>query len=180
MLALIALAPLGCGDVASAEVTDAGPGGFSLVHEVTIAADRSTVWQAAVARVGDWWSDEHTVSGNAGNMRIDAVPLGCFCESFGGHAGVVHQIVTFVNPTVMLRLTGGLGPLGLMGVDGNMLWEFFDDKEGARVRFSYTVGGYYPDGLDSIAGAVDFVIGEALMRLKVYVETGESDVADAG
>jgi len=180
MLALIALAPLGYGDVASAEVTDAGPGGFSLVHEVTIAADRSTVWQAAVARVGDWWSDDHTVSGNAGNMRIDAVPLGCFCESFGGHAGVVHQIVTFVNPTVMLRLTGGLGPLGLMGVDGNMLWEFFDDEQGARVRFSYTVGGYDPDGLDSIAGAVDFVIGEALMRLKAYVETGDSDVADAG
>ena len=180
MLALIALAPLGYGDVASAEVTDAGPGGFSLVHEVTIAADRSTVWQAAVARVGDWWSDDHTVSGNAGNMRIDAVPLGCFCESLGGHAGVVHQIVTFVNPTVMLRLTGGLGPLGLMGVDGNMLWEFFDDEQGARVRFSYTVGGYDPDGLDSIAGAVDFVIGEALMRLKAYVETGDSDVADAG
>jgi uncharacterized protein YndB with AHSA1/START domain len=179
MLAVIALAPLGYGDVASAEVTDAGPGGFSLVHEVTIAADRSTVWRAAVARVGDWWSDDHTVSGNAGNMRIDAVPLGCFCESFGGHAGVVHQIVTFVNPTVMLRLTGGLGPLGLMGVDGNMLWEFFDDEQGARVKFSYTVGGYYPDGLDSIAGAVDFVIGEALMRLKAYVETGDSDVADA-
>jgi uncharacterized protein YndB with AHSA1/START domain len=180
MLALIALAPLGYGDVASAEVTDAGPGGFSLVHEVTIAADRSTVWQAAVARVGDWWSDDHTVSGNAGNMRIDAVPLGCFCESLGGHAGVVHQVVTFVNPTVMLRLTGGLGPLGLMGVDGNMLWEFFDDEQGARIRFSYTVGGYDPDGLDSIAGAVDFVIGEALMRLKAYVETGDSDVADAG
>ena len=180
LLAPVALALLGLAHTASAEVTNADPGGFYLASETTIAADRGTVWQAAVARIGEWWDDDHTVSGDAANMRIEAVPLGCFCESLGGHAGVVHQIVTFVNPTVMIRLTGGLGPLGLMGVDGNMLWEFFDDDQGARVRFSYAVGGYHPDGLDSVAPAVDFVIGEALLRLKAYVETGNADDPDAG
>ena len=70
-------------------------------------------------------------------------------------------------------MTGGLGPLGLMGVNGNMLWEFEAQDDGTRVRFSYTVGGYSPDGLDTIAPAVDFVIGEALQRLASYVETGK-------
>ena len=154
-----------------AEVLSASPGGFSLTHEVLIDATREQVWQSAVNDISRWWSNEHTISGDAGNLSIDAVPQGCFCEAIGEHAGVVHLTVTFVNPNVILRLTGGLGPLGLMGVDGNMTWEFFDD-DGTRVRFNYIVGGYRPGGLDEIAAAVDAVIGDALQRLKTYIETG--------
>ncbi len=157
---------------ALAEVIDAAPGGFSLVHEVTIDASREEAWRAAVHEVGQWWSSNHTISGDATRMSIDARPQGCFCEAIGDHAGVVHLTVTFVNPNVLLRLTGGLGPLGLLGVDGNMTWEFLDAQEGTIVRFSYVVGGYRPGGLDEMAGPVDYVIGEALQRLKVYVETG--------
>lgn len=155
---------------APAEVRDASPAGFTLEHEAVIAADRLTVWRAAVHGIGDWWSDAHTISGDATKLSIDPRPQGCFCETLGGGAGMVHQTVTFVNPTVMLRLTGGLGPLGLMGVSGNMLWEFFDDPAGTRVRFSYAVGGYHPEGLDALAAAVDSVIGDALVRLARFVE----------
>jgi uncharacterized protein YndB with AHSA1/START domain len=169
---------LACGMPAAAEVIDAAPGGFSLVHEVTIAAPRHETWQAAVNEVGQWWSSDHTISGDATRMSIDAQPQGCFCEAIGDHAGVVHLTVTFVNPNVLLRLTGGLGPLGLLGVDGNMTWEFFDGEDGTTVRFAYAVGGYRPGGLDEMAEPVDFVIGEALRRLKAYVETG--DPANAG
>ena len=160
-----------------AEVTAAGPGGFVLAHEVTIEAERVDAWQAAVHDVGQWWSDAHTISGNAAAMTIDPRPMGCFCETVANGGGVVHLTVTFVNPGVLLRMTGGLGPLGLMGVDGNMTWEVFDAVEGTRVRFAYAVGGYSPDGLDAIAQPVDYVIGEALQRLKAYVETGEADTA---
>jgi len=161
-----------------AEVTAAGPGGFVLAHEVLIAAERADAWQAAIDDIGQWWSDDHTISGNAAAMSIDPQPMGCFCEAIANGGGVVHLTVTFVNPNVLLRMTGGLGPLGLMGVNGNMTWEFFDAEEGTRVRFAYAVGGYAPDGLDSIAPAVDFVIGEALQRLKAYVETGSADSAN--
>jgi hypothetical protein len=85
--------------------------------------------------------------------------------------------VTFVNPGIVLRLTGGLGPLGLMGVGGNMTWEFFDAEEGTRVRFTYAVGGYRAGGLGAIALPVDYVIGEALQRLKAYIETGDAGQA---
>jgi uncharacterized protein YndB with AHSA1/START domain len=173
----IVLAALLMARGSQAEVLAASPGGFSLTHEVLIEATREEVWRAAVNDIGRWWSSDHTISGDAANLSIDAVPQGCFCEAIGEHAGVVHLTVTFVNPNVMLRLTGGLGPLGLMGVDGNMTWEFFDD-DGTRVRFNYIVGGFRPGGLDEIAGAVDAVIGDALLRLKTYSETGDPERRD--
>ena len=158
------------------EVLDSGPNGFSLATEVTIAAPRAEVWAAAVGEIGHWWNSEHTISGDAANLSIDPVAQGCFCEAIGAHASVVHLTVTFVNPGVMLRLTGGLGPLGLLGVNGNLVWEFFDAGEGTRVRFSYAVGGYRPGGLDTLAVPVDGVISEQLARLKHYVEAGSPDV----
>jgi len=78
----------------------------------------------------------------------------------------------------MLRMTGGLGPLGLMGVNGNMTWEFFDAGDDTRVKFTYAVGGYRPGGLDGVAVPVDYVIGEALGLLKAHVENNDMDDAD--
>ena len=160
---------------AVAEVADAGAGGFTTINEIIVDAPRDVVWQSAIGEIGRWWSSAHTVSGEASRLSIDARPQGCFCEYLGEDAGVVHLTVTMANPPVVLRLTGGLGPLGLLGVDGNMTWEFSDADGATAVRFTYAVGGYRPGGLDSIAGPVDGVIGEALRRLKAYVETGDAE-----
>lgn len=165
VVALGLIAPL-----ASAEVTDAAANGFTTVNEVVIGTGRAEAWVAAMS-IGRWWSSDHTVSGDASRMSIQPVTQGCFCESLGEQAGVVHLVVTMVNPTHLLRMTGGLGPLGLMGVDGNMTWEFEDLENGTRVRFTYAVGGYSAQGLDVMAPAVDAVLGEALGRLKTFAET---------
>ena len=178
--AILVLLLVACVPVASGEVRDSANNGFTTVNEVVIAAERAAAWKAAVYDVGQWWSSDHTVSGDSTRMHIDPAMQGCFCESLGEQAGVVHLTVTMVNPTVLLRMTGGLGPLGLMGLDGNMTWEFDDAEEGTRVRFTYAVGGYSPAGLDSIAPAVDGVIAEALERLKRYVETGSPEEPAAG
>ena len=164
--------------IATAEVTDASANGFTLVHEVSVSTSRADAWVAAVHDVGGWWNPAHTISGNAELLSIDARPLGCFCEAAGG--GVVHLTVTWVSRNAILRMTGGLGPLGLMGVNGNMTWELSDDDGRTKIRFFYAVGGYSADGLDSIAESVDFVIGEALQRLKAYIETGDADNTNAG
>lgn len=162
---------------ANAEVTHAGPGGFTTEHELVVAAGRGRVWQAAIDEVGQWWSNDHTISGDAGRMSIDARPMGCFCEELAGSDGVVHLVVTSVSGNIMLRMTGGLGPLGLMGVTGNLTWEFFDEGEATRVKFTYAVGGYRPGGLAGIAVPVDYVIGEALDLLKAHVEETDMDEA---
>jgi hypothetical protein len=163
---LAAVFSLPCG----AEVIDANASGFTTRHSVTVSAARAEVYHASVASIGSWWSDDHTVSGRAANMYLEAKPQGCFCERLGDKGGVVHMTVTFVNPTVMLRLSGGLGPLGLMGVNGNMTWEFADSDEGTTVTWSYAVGGYFPGGLEQMAGAVDGVLTAQMTRLKQFLE----------
>lgn len=163
---------------AQADVASAAPAGFKIVSEVLIDAPRAIAWHSAVHEIDQWWSADHTISGDAARLSIDPEPQGCFCERLGDTAGVVHLTVTMVSPEIVLRMTGGLGPLGLMGVNGNMTWEF-DELDGqTRVRLTYVVGGYHEGGLDSIAGAVDGVLSEALHRLEAHVETG--DAANAG
>ena len=158
-----------------AEITDAEANGFTVKHAVTISADRASVYAAAVDRIGDWWSSDHTFSGNAANLYIETGTPGCFCETLGEGAGLVHMAVTFVNPGVMLRLTGGLGPLGLLGVAGNMTWEFDAAEDGTVMTLQYAVGGYMPGGLDAFAEAVDGVLVEQMTRLKAFIETGSAE-----
>ena len=160
---------------AAAEILDADKNGFSIRYSTTVDADRMTVYGAAVDQVGAWWSSDHTVSGIAANLYITTDLPGCFCESLGESGGLVHMVVSFVNPGVMVRLTGGLGPLGLMGVSGNMTWEFEDAEDQTTVTLQYAVGGYMAGGLDSIAPAVDGVLMEAMDRLKQYIEAGSPD-----
>ena len=176
--ALLSIAVLA--GAASADVKDSAAGGFTIVNEVVVTADRADVWRQAIDEIGLWWSADHTVSGDSSRLSITAVPQGCFCEAFGEGSGVVHLTVTMVNPGVVLRLTGGLGPLGLMGVDGNMTWEFESVEGGTKVTFTYAVGGYRAGGLDELAGPVDFVIAEALARLKTHIEVAAADSDDIG
>lgn len=160
--------------LAAAEVTDSAANGFTTVNSVVVKADRMTAWEAAI-QVGRWWSSSHTMSGDAARMSIEPRVQGCFCESLGEQAGVVHLTVLSVMPGTSLRLSGGLGPLGLMGVYGNMTWDFQDVDGGTRIRFKYAVGGYMDGGLDQVAEPVDGVLGEALDRLATYIDTGNPE-----
>ena len=174
--AILAMMALMLAPHAVAEVKDSASNGFTTVNEVVVDASRAEAWVAAMD-IGRWWSSDHTISGDAARMSIEARTQGCFCESLSDDAGVVHLTVTSVMPAVLLRMTGGLGPLGLMGVDGNMTWEFEDVPGGTRVRFTYAVGGYMAGGLDQMAEPVDRVLGEALSRLKAFAETGAPEPA---
>ncbi len=157
-----------------AEVLDSAPNGFTVKSSVVIPAERVAVYQVAMTKVGRWWSSDHTVSGDASNLYMDARVLGCFCERLGEGAGLVHLTISFINPGVMVRFNGGLGPLGLMGVAGNMTWEFETVDEGTLVTIEYAIGGYMPGGLDAVAAPVDGVLADALARLAAFIQDGDS------
>lgn len=160
---------------AAAEVTDAASGGFVVRIQHNVVAPRATVWRMLTGHVAEWWNGDHTYSGSAANMFIEPRPLGCFCETLGDGGAVVHMTVTMINPGKLLRLTGGLGPIGLMGADGNMVFSLVDDGDNTQLTLEYRVGGYHPDGLDAIAPAVDGVLAEQVQRLVNLVESGAPD-----
>ena len=157
---------------APATVTDASANGFTVRHEIRTSVSADALWAALSQDVARWWHPDHTYSGDARNLSLELRPLGCFCETTAGGGSVVHLTVTFVQPGETLRLTGGLGPLGLMGVDGNMTISVLKADGETVLQLVYVVGGYSADGLDAIAPAVDAVLSEQMQRLATFAQTG--------
>ena len=158
---------------ANAEVVEATANGMQIRHVVAIAAPVTTVY-GKFLRVAAWWEKEHTFSGDAANLSLSAAPGGCFCEKLPQGGGVVHLTVVNVAPNQRITLTGALGPLQRSGVTGAMTFSFVPKPTGSELVMVYNVGGYYPDGLQSVAGAVDDVLLRQLQRLKSLVETGNA------
>ena len=161
------------GTTAGDALAQAPASGFSFRHEAPIQAPRADVFRALVEQVGSWWDSEHTYTGDASNMSIEARPGGCFCEMFPGGGGVEHMRVVYVMPNQVLRLFGGLGPLQEHGVAGSMTWTLTDSGDATHVDLVYSIGGYTDVGFEAFAPPVTAVIGHQLRRLKAYVETGE-------
>jgi uncharacterized protein YndB with AHSA1/START domain len=170
---LLAVAFLLIAAPARADVVETTAAGFLVRQEATIDSPPDKVYRALASEVGRWWNPEHTYSGDAANLSIDARPGGCFCEKLPDGGGVEHLTVAYIAPGKLLRLRGALGPLGGHGLAGSMTWSLAPAGTGTKVVLTYSVGGYMQGGFDKMAPAVSFVLGEQLGRLKSYVETGK-------
>jgi uncharacterized protein YndB with AHSA1/START domain len=167
----LALAILLSAGVARAEIADSAAGGFTIKIATSLHASPADVY-SRIVRVGDWWSSQHTYSGDTHNMSIDPRAGGCFCEKLPDGGSVQHMEVVQARPGRLLRMYGGLGPLqGLAGA-GPMTFDLKPAEGGTRLEFSYTVSGYLPQGLAGWAGPVNEVLSMQIARLKSYVETG--------
>ena len=168
----VALVLATAGGGAHAVVTEAGAGGFAMRHSVDVRATPATAWKALVG-VGGWWDPEHTYSGVARNLHIDARAGGCFCERLRERGGVEHARVVYVAPRAVLRMSGALGPLQGSGIAGSLTFTLKALPEGrTEVTLEYVVGGFVPGGAEQIAPQVDKVLAWQLERLRRYVDTG--------
>lgn len=159
VLAGLALALMTAGSAAAA-VASTSPSGFI----VKLEGDIAQLPDAAYARflaIGAWWSSDHTFSGDAANITIEAEPGGCWCEAMPG-GGVKHMEVAMVDPGRMLVFRGGLGPLLFMGASGSMTVRFEPKGEGTHVVLTYAVGGHDPAGWSELASAVDGVLTQQM------------------
>lgn len=172
--ALIAMAAgLAMAGAARAEVTDKSAAGFEITEKASIAAPRARVY-AALLEPGRWWSGKHSWSGDARNLSID-LARGCFCETLP-NGYVRHMTVVFADGASSLRLFGGLGPMQFTGAAGHMGFALKETAGRTDLVLTYDVGGYARGGLaETWAAPVDGVLGEAVARLKKYVETGKPD-----
>jgi hypothetical protein len=157
--------------VSSADVLSSSESGFALRNDALIAAKPPQVY-ASLLQIGSWWDSAHTYSGDSRNMSLDARAGGCFCERLADQGSVQHMTLVFAAPGKELRMSGGLGPLQVLGVAGSLIWKLAADGNGSRLELTYSVGGYRAGGLGELAAPVDAVLRAQLLRLKSFVETG--------
>jgi uncharacterized protein YndB with AHSA1/START domain len=167
-LAFLAASP------ARAEVTSAGAASFEVRHSAEIAAPASRVWRD-LGWIGRWWSDEHTYSGQARNMRLAPRAGGCWCESWGEGSSVEHARVILATPNQTLRMQGGLGPLQELGVTGILTFALAQEGERTRLTMTYRASGPGSPDLAPMAPLVDKVLGEQFTRLKHFSETSSPE-----
>ena len=162
------------------EVPDSSAHGFTSRNTAEIPAPPHEVYARLIHTVNLWWSPDHTYSGNATNLRIEARQGGCFCEDLPNGGVVEHLAVVYADPGRALRLTGGLGPLQATGATGAMTWELTESDAGTTVDVTYTVGGYVDGGLDAWATWVDRVVREQLERFARFIDTGAPEEQASG
>lgn len=175
MFALAVLATTLGMPAAHAEVAHASPSAAQFHFQAESAAAPAHAWRA-LADIGHWWGSDHTYSGDARNMRLDARAGGCWCERWA-HGQVEHMRVVLVSDQDgqrLLRLSGGLGPLQEMGVTGVMTFTIAPHGAGSTIRMDYRVAGDPSLGLDQISPGVDQVLTEQFDRLVRYTQTGSA------
>jgi uncharacterized protein YndB with AHSA1/START domain len=170
--ALVALVPLlSLATVAQAEVKEANPDHLLIQDQRTVHASPDTLY-AKLIDVSRWWNGEHTYSGDAAHLSLQAEAGGCFCERWSNQS-VAHGRVVWAAPGHLLRLDTALGPLQNMAVQGVMTFTLKPAPDGTALQFEYRVNGSSASGLDKIAPAVNGVLMDQLQRLQRYAEAGK-------
>jgi len=148
---------------ARADVTARAPDGMAIQIVAEAPLDRDAAW-ARLLDVASWWSSDHTYSGDARWLSLDAQAGGCWCEIWNG-GEVEHGRVVMVTPKQTLRVDGAFGPLQEMGVQAAMTLTLSDGAAGkTRLTLDYKASGSSLSGLDKLAPIVDQVLGEQVKR----------------
>jgi uncharacterized protein YndB with AHSA1/START domain len=155
-------------------VSDIASNGFTLAIDTHIAAAPDKVY-AALIDPARWWSSDHTFSGDARNLHLDAKAGGCWCETLPSGGSVLHLTVAYIDPGKALRLRGALGPFQGLGVDGALTWKLKPAANGTDLSVVYILGGYNKDGFAELSKAADGVLTTQIGRLKKLIETQSPD-----
>ena len=83
-------------DPARATVSDIASNGFTLKIDTQIAASPDKVY-ATLIEPARWWSPDHTFSGDANNLRLEAKAGGCWCETLPNGGSVTHLTVVYLT-----------------------------------------------------------------------------------
>lgn len=156
---------------AAAEVVSAGPHGFEVQHIVNLVIPQPKAF-AAFGEVAQWWSKDHTYSGDAARLSLQMRPGGCFCETLEGGGGIEHLRVAYLQPGERVVLTGSLGPLLYEATTGVMDVKVERIAGGSRVTMNYRAAGFANGNGEKLAPAVDQVLGEQMKQFRVFAAGG--------
>ncbi len=153
--------------MASADIVSSSPSHYELSLQMRSSLSPEEMW-ARLIQPAEWWSPNHTYSGDAANLSLDPRAGGLWREDWTG-GSVTHGDVLLVIEGEQLRLNAPFGPLQGMGV--NVVWTITVGEGpagGSVVTFDEVATGGPASRLDEIAPAVDAVKAEALQRLTLY------------
>jgi hypothetical protein len=153
--------------------TEVSPTGFvvSLRHETS--ATPQGLYQA-LGRIEQWWNGSHSYSGKASNLSLPLQAGGCFCERWEQNS-IEHARVVNAFENRLLRLSGALGPLQALAVEGVLSFAISEKDGRTTLEVTYRVAGPASAGLDRLAAPVDGVIAEQAKRLVSFAETGRPE-----
>ncbi|RYY92004.1 MAG: hypothetical protein EON61_26965 [Alphaproteobacteria bacterium] len=145
---------------AQAELKASAPDALVIQVRAEVPLDRDDAW-ARLLDVSSWWKSSHTYSGNADNLKIDAVAGGCWCELWSG-GEVEHGRVVAVMPKEMIRFDAPLGPLQEMGVSTALTFTLSAGSKPntTSVVVDFNVSGSSLAKLDKLGTVIDGVISE--------------------
>lgn len=148
-----------------ADVLERSDSGFTIEHVVHRTGDGPAATWARLIEPARWWHPDHTWSGDAATLSLEATAGGCFCEALANGGSNEHLRVVHAAPDRLLRLDGRLGPLQSLAVTGVMTFELAPVDDGTRITLRYAVAGTPGSGLGEWADPVDFVLGQQAERL---------------
>lgn len=102
---------------------------------ITIERNSATIPDALFALMASpdrWWSDDHTWSGDAANMTLDARAGGCWCEIVAGGPSVEHgRVLNFDRRRRTIVFDASLGPLQTEAIAARLQWQILP-RDGVR------------------------------------------------
>lgn len=172
-LAIFILAIFLWPNVAASKITAQSENGFAVFHVADVAAEPDEIWSKLILP-NNWWSGDHSFSGDADNFYLEPKINGCFCEllidkdaEVKKETGVVeHLRIIHIKDYEVLRMTGALGPLQSEAVNGTFTIAIKPNGDGtSKISFLYVVGGYMRFEVSKIAPSIDKVVGDQFVNL---------------
>ena len=157
-------------------VSEVSATGFTIEVKAHVRAPPKEVY-AVLISPSRWWSPQHTFSGDASKLNLEARAGGCWCESLADGGSTQHLTVVYVAPGKTLRLRGALGPFQGAGVEGAMTWSLGAAGNDTELSLTYALGGHRKDGFEEWSRAADSVLSEQVDRLKAVAEGRSADLA---
>ena len=146
-----------------AEIKSSSQAHFELFHQAKSSIPPTELWQRLI-KPSQWWHPDHSYSGNADNLSLEAEAGGEWREDWSS-GSVVHGRILYIEHGKQLRLSAPFGPLQQKAVSAIWTITIQPDETGSLVTFEETVNGTNQSQLDKLAPAVDYVKDQALKRL---------------